>query len=185
MTKLFQKTNTSITILPMRSDQKSHSPSILPFVFTAALIFGSFYYLVIAMNTKDPLWFWPVFNQTPVEIRIYCYGIRSALYKDEVAFNIINNAMNESLTGMKRFDGLTMSRDTFNEYQSSEEMMTLHLVYSEPFRIHTNNYHFSGVTDLVVPLVGRHANRNPIFSLNSGYTGVGSLHVGFDGSAAL
>jgi hypothetical protein len=55
-------------------------------------------------------------------------------------------------------------------------MMILELHYAEPQRIHSFSPFFSNFSTLLIPLDGRHAEKNLIFSLVRGKPSGGSFH---------
>jgi hypothetical protein len=158
-------------------EAKPSSPSVLKAGISGVVIVGLFLFAVIAMNTGDLLWFWPGFKEVPVGMIVHCYGTDVEVKPGQFAFEQVNNAVNISLTGNKRWDQLSMSDVTYQEYQTSSSMMVIELHYDPPVTIHSQYAFFKGVNWLIIPLDGRHAETNPIFGREGSYTDPGSYHV--------
>jgi hypothetical protein len=158
-------------------EAKPHQSSCLKAVLIGAVIFGGLLFMVTAMNTGDLLWFWPVFKEVPVDITVHCYGKDVQVNPGQPAFEVVNGAVNSSLTGVKRWDDLSMSNVTYQEYQTSPTMMVIELSYDPPARIHSQYAFFKNVNKLIIPLDGRHALANPIFGRTGEFTNSGSYHV--------
>jgi hypothetical protein len=158
-------------------EAKPHSSSCLKAVLIGMVIFGGMLFLITAMNTGDLLWFWPGFKEVPVDIIVHCYGKNVEITPGQPAFEVVNNAVNRSLTGVKRWDDTSMSDGTYQEYQTSPTMMVIELIYDPPVTIHSQYAFFKDVNRLVIPLDGRHASTNAVFGRTSGFTNSGSYHV--------
>jgi len=159
-------------------EAKPSSPSILKAALIGIVIFAGLLFMITAMNTEDLLWFWPVFKEVPVDIIVHCYGTDVEIQPGQPAFEQVNNAVNRSLTGTKRWDDLSMSDVTYQDYQTSPTMMTIELVYDPPVSIHSQYAFFKDVNRLIIPLDGRHATANAVFGRTGGFTNSGSYHVG-------
>ena len=85
--------------------------------------------------------------------------------------------MNETMSGRKRWDPLSMSEKTYWEYSSSPQMIALEFFYREPVRVHSSYKFFSSVNNLIIPLEGRHSQTNAVFGQNDGVPAGGSLHI--------
>jgi hypothetical protein len=134
-------------------------------------------YLIIAMNTGDLLWVSPVFNYQPQTLTVHCFGEDVYLENNTADFEAVVDLVNSSLTGRKRWDSLTMSDVTYQEYQSHPQMMVVELTYPEPIRVHSRYKFFSNVDRIIIPLVGRHAQTNAVFGRRNQYPAAGSFHV--------
>ncbi len=154
-----------------------NSPSLFKAGIAGVVIFGFVVFAVISMNTGDILWFWPVFNEIPVGITVNCYGQDVEVQPGTPAFVAINNAVNSSLYGVKRWDETSMSDTTFQEYKTSSADMILQLHYSPPVMIHSQYAFMKSVDWLVIPLVGRHADANAVFGIEGKYIDPGSYHI--------
>ena len=134
-------------------------------------------YLVIALNTGDLLWASPVFSYQPQTISIHCFGEDVYLERDSADFVALTELVNQSLTGRKRWDSLSLSEETFQDYQSHPKMMVVELTYSDPIRVHSRYKFFSNVDRIIIPLVGRHAQTKAIFGRNNEFPVAGSFRV--------
>ena len=143
----------------------------------AVMILIPLIYLIIALNTGDLLWASPVFNYQPQTITIHCFGEDVYLEYNTSEFDEMVGLVNGSLTGRKRWDSLSISDATYQEYQSHPQMMVVELTYPKPIRMHSRYKFFSSVDRLIIPLVGRHAQTNAIFGRRSEYPAPGSFHV--------
>jgi len=143
----------------------------------AITIFVVIVFAIITMNTGDILWFWPVFDGTPQQMLIHCYGEDIIVKPEHPSFDVINEVVNTSLSGEKRWDSLSMSDITYEDYQTSPTMMVLELEYIPPERVHSVYKFFKNFTTLIIPLDGRHASFNTVFGRLGGYTLAGSMHV--------
>lgn len=153
------------------------SPSLLKAGLTGVVIFGVIVFAVISLNTGDILWFWPVFNATPVEILVHCYGTDVDVNPGSAAFEAIYTAVNSSLTGVKRWDQTSMSDTTYMEYKTSPDMLVIELHYDPPVTIHSQYAYMKSVNWLVIPLVGRHAESGAVFGIEGGYIDPGSYYI--------
>jgi len=158
-------------------EAKPNSPSLLKAGISGVVIFGLVVFAVIAMNTGDILWFWPVFNQTPVGILVNCYGTSVEVQPGTSAFVALNAVVNSSLTGVKRWDQTSMSDITYQEYKTSSSVMVLELHYNPPVMVHSQYAFMKSVNWLVIPLVGRHASTNAVFGIEGSYIDPGSYHI--------
>lgn len=143
----------------------------------AVIILVPLIYLIIALNTGDLLWASPVFNFQPQTIAIHCFGEDEYLEAGTENFVSMTNLVNQNLSGRKRWDSVTISDETYQDYQSHPQMMVVELTYPEPIRVHSRYKFFSNVDRLIIPLVGRHAQTNAIFGRRLGFPAAGSFHV--------
>lgn len=158
------------------TEPKPNAPKFLDMAIVTGVLVAAFVYFVISLNTRDMLWFWPTFDEVPRKIGVYCYG-NEVEVPPGAGFEAITQAVNEALSGSKRWDQMTMSDETYQDYQQSPQMMTLKLVYDPAVRIHSFYSFYKNVNQLLIPLDGRHANTNAVFGRVGEYTEAGSLHV--------
>ena len=144
-------------------------------VITVPLI-AVMFVLIIAFNTGDMLWFYPVFDEIPVGITLRCNGETTEIRPGDPAFAAVNNAVNEVITSTKRWDDLSLSDVTWEEYQTSDEVVVLILAYDPPVRIHSSYKFMKRIDTIVIPLVGRHAQDNTLFGRMGDYIAAGSFH---------
>jgi hypothetical protein len=144
----------------------------------AVLFLVPLIYLIIALNTGDLLWASPVFSYQPQTIVIHCFGEDVYLESGTTDFDSLTELVNQNISGRKRWDSLTMSDSTYLDYQSDPQMMVVELSYSEPIRVHSRYKFYSNVKQIIIPLVGRHAQRNAVFGRHGDLPVPGSFHVG-------
>lgn len=92
-------------------------------------------------------------------------------------FSSLVEIVNQTLSGRKRWDSLTMSAETYREYQTDPDMMVVELAYPAPIRVHSRYKYFSNVDKIIIPLVGRHAQTNAVFGRRFDLPAAGSFHV--------
>ena len=157
-------------------EQQRQSPSLLPMIGISVVIFVSVTFLIIALNTGDILWFWPIFEETPQSIVVHCYGTKITLEPGTPEFEAVNEAVNHTLTGKNRWDELSMSKATYVEYQTSPAVFVVELPYDPPVGIHSWYKFYKQFDLLVIPLDGRHASSNSVFGRMRGQMIPGSMH---------
>jgi len=143
----------------------------------AVLVLAPLIYGIIALNTGDPLWVSPVFSAEPGAIVIHCYGNDVPLEPGTPDFNALTDLVNESLSGRKRWDPLSLSEATYQDYRNSPQMIALELFYASPLRVHSQYKYFSNVDAIIIPLEGRHALSMAIFGRRGELPAAGSFHV--------
>lgn len=134
-------------------------------------------YGIIALNTGDWLWISPVFDYQPRSIVVYCFGHEVMIAPGSEQFTTLVELVNQTLSGRKRWDSLTMSDETYREYQTRPDMMVVELAYPAPIRVHSRYKYFSNVDKIIIPLVGRHAQTNAVFGRRFDFPAGGSFHV--------
>jgi len=154
-----------------------NEPSFRNLIIIVLIVLVLVVYAIIAFATGDWLWFSSNFVETPNSIVLHCYGETTDIDPGSFHFSKLKEIMNESLSGGKRWDPLTMSEDTYAEYQTNPQMIVVEFFYPEPVRVHTSYKFFSNVDNLVVPLEGRHSNTNAVFGQVNGIPTAGSLHI--------
>ena len=157
--------------------QERRTPSIWQFLLSTGVVVVILVYGMITINTGDPRWFQRSFSEQPAAITLYCYGNAVEVPQQSAAFQRITQLFNEALSGPKRWDSLSLSEVTFQDYHTHPRMVALELRYAPPVRIHSTVKYFSSVELLIMPLVGRHAETNAIFGRNLGYPIAGSFHI--------
>ncbi|MGW8225304.1 MAG: hypothetical protein ACWGOY_06210 [Anaerolineales bacterium] len=134
-------------------------------------------YAIISFATGDWLWFSSNFRETPKAIVLHCYGETIDIDPGSFDFSKFKQIMNESMSGRKRWDPLSMSEETYQEYQTSAQMVVLEFFYPQPVRVHSSYKYYSYVDNLVIPLEGRHSQTNAVFGQANGIPTGGSLHI--------
>lgn len=154
-----------------------NNPSILNLIIIVVPVVAVVVYLMIAFATGDWFWFSPNFRETPNAIVLHCYGETTNLEPASFEYSKLKQIMNESMSGRKRWDSLTMSEATYQEYQTNPRMVVLEFFYPEPVRVHSSYKFYSSVDNLVIPIEGRHAQTNAVFGQANGIPTGGSLHI--------
>lgn len=143
----------------------------------AILVIVPLVYLIIALNTGDLLWASPVFDAQPESITIHCFGRDTVLEPGSGHFTALTETVNKLLSGRKRWDSLSISDETYQDYQNHPDMMVLEFVYPEVMRVHSPYKFFSNVDRIIIPLVGRHAQTNAVFGRWLENPAAGSFHI--------
>ncbi len=157
--------------------EQNNQPSLKNLAVMAVVFVSIAFFGILSLSTGDVLWFWPMFNEQPGSITVFCYGETVTLQPGQSQFSELTGAFNQSLSGYKNWDSLSLSDETWADYQSHEEMLVLVFHYAQPVRVHSLYKYFSSVDTLIVPLVGRHAQTNAVFGMADGLPGSGSLHM--------
>jgi hypothetical protein len=151
--------------------------SVLGFLLTIVLVVAGFVYLLKTAYSSDPLWFWPRFEEMPVQVVIQCHGRTNMLEGTSPDAKNIAALVNQQISGKKRFDPLSLTEATYTHYQTDPGVVTLELLYAEPVRIHMATMHFTNITSLLIPLEGRYANTAIVFGLIDRRPAGGSIHM--------
>lgn len=154
-----------------------NDPSIKSLLLIVVIVLVVAFYAMVSFGTGDWLWFNPRFSETPNAILIHCYGQDVNVQPGSTQFELLTRVVNESLSGTKRWDELTMSNATYEDYRTDANMKVLELRYPGPVRVHSNYKYFSNVDKLVIPLEGRHAQTNAVFGQSGDNPSAGSLHI--------
>jgi hypothetical protein len=143
----------------------------------AILVIVPLVYFIIALNTGDLLWASPTFTAQPASIDIHCFGKDVVLEPGSEHFSALNEIVNDSLSGRKRWDSLSLSDETYQDYREHPDMMVVELAYPDAMRVHSPYKFFSNVDRILIPLVGRHAQTNAVFGLWLDRPAAGSFHI--------
>jgi hypothetical protein len=154
------------------------TPSLTKFAGLAILVLLPLIYGIIALNTGDLLWISPVFNARPQAVVIHCFGTDMPLEPGSKPFRELTEIFNRLLSGRKRWDSLSLSSATYQDYQTHPQMMALELFYAPAVRVHSPYKFFSKVDSIIIPLQGRHAQTNAIFGRYHNLPVAGSFHIG-------
>lgn len=152
-------------------------PSVRNLVIIVVIVIALSIYAIISFATGDWLWFSSSFRETPTAVVLHCRGETVSFDQGSFHFSKLTRIMNDSMSGRKRWDPLTMSEETYNEYTTSPQMIALEFFYREPIRVHSSYKFYSSVNNLVIPLEGRHSQTNAVFGQNDGVPAGGSLHI--------
>lgn len=139
------------------------------------LIIAGLIYLVIWINTGDALWFLPHVADRAIRIVLYDAGRSVVIEPGSPGFEAINAAVNEVLSrrlGYRREFGL--SDATRERYYTRDRV--IEVFYARPIKLHSP-YRIGKPTSLLIPLEGRHADQNVIFTGANGVYWPGALTV--------
>ena len=161
----------------MYEQSQKQLPSIWGLVRTTFIILVVIVYLMMTLNTGDALWFWTTFEETPSAIKMYCYGEEKDLTPGSKEFTDLTAIFNENFSGYKNWDSLSMSENTWADYQVNDQFATLVMEYPQPVRVHSIYKYFSHVDRLVIPLDGRHSQSLAVFGMNGDIPGSGAMHI--------
>jgi hypothetical protein len=164
-------------------ETRRNTPSILSFVLVMILVVAVIYYLVITINTGDAQWFRSDFEAKAQEIVVHCFGEDVILTPTDVHYSAFTELVNAAISQEKRWDPLSLSEQTYADYQTHPKMMTVELRFMPAVRIHSDKKYFSVVDTLIIPLEGRHAQYNTVFGRNDDNPAAGSFHL--ESTAAL
>ena len=153
------------------------SPSVLNLVLIVIVISAAVDYVLISLDTQDWIWFSNRFAETPNRVIVQCYGKSINLDRGSNHFSALTEILNEIISGQKRYDPLSMSLETYQDYQHSSGMITIEFFYPAALRVNSGIQTYSSVDNLVVLLEGWHAQTNAILGQNQGVPMAGSLHV--------
>jgi hypothetical protein len=153
------------------------NPSVLNLVLIVIFIIAIVVYAIISLSTGDWMWFSNRFAETPNGVIVHCFGNSIEFDPGSYHFGALAEIMNETMSGQKRYDPLSMSLETYQDYQQHPGMVTIEFFYPAAIRVHSGYKFFSSVDNLVVPLEGRHAQTKAVFGQNQGVPTAGSLHV--------
>jgi hypothetical protein len=152
-------------------------PSVINVVLITVLLLAIALYVIISLGTGDWTWWNPRFSATPQTMVVYCYGQKIKVDPRSYPFKALTEAVNDTLSGRKRWDQLSLSQATYQDYQSDPSALVVELFYAEPLRVHSDYKFFSNVDDLIIPIDGHYASTNAVFGQNQGVPAAGSLHV--------
>lgn len=161
----------------MYSYEEKKQPSIINLVLIVITIMFIMGFSVLALMTGDPLWFVSEFNLQPNAIEVLCYGEGVTINPSSPQFASLSAMFNENFSQTKNWDSLTMSDETWAEYQTGNATMTLVLSYPETFRVHSTYKYFSNIDTLIIPLDGRHSGSNAVFGLAGDLPSSGAFHI--------
>lgn len=156
---------------------KINQPSILKLFLTTGILIFSLFYFVVTVSTSDPLWFYLSFEHTSYEIVLNCFGEEIFIPGGSDDHKQLTAFYNKQLSGIKRWDQLTLSDETREYYSNSDDVVIVEFRYSPNARIHSAYSFFKNVDTLISPLVGRHSKTNPVFGATRGISTSGSFHV--------
>lgn len=151
---------------------KIHQP-ILMLVGAGLFLF----WLINTLNTGNALWFLPIQPvYEPSRIIVRQYGTAVTLRKGDPHYEQLSNALNETFSGFSNTDlvNIGLSEETLRRY--SEEELVLEAYYADEVQFNTS-VRMNGVTQLLLPIDGTHADKNYLFFGQNGSWRVGAMVV--------
>jgi hypothetical protein len=133
---------------------------------------------VNVLNTGNPWWFLSATQPTyqPSRIVLHHYGTAVTLRPGDEHYAEISAGLNEALSRFRNKDliSLGLSQETLRRYQ--EEQFVLEAYYSQPIRFNTP-VRMQRVTQLLIPIDGRHANVGYFFMGDNGRWLAGAMQM--------
>ena len=146
--------------------------ALITVLFIVAMI-----YLTTTFGSRDPLWFWSKFDEQPAVIVAHCGGRAMVLQPGNAVFADFVTEFNRLISSTKRWDSLSLSEETENDYATNAAWVMVELKYSPPIRVHSQYPYFTNTDKLIVPLVGRHADSAAVFSKIKAVAESGAFHL--------
>jgi len=134
-------------------------------------------YAVLGFLNHDLLWFWPLFDQQPAQINLYCRGNEVVIQQDSPHFQPVVNLVNQQIAADKfnTSDGLSLA--AYQQLLDDPESITLEFRYATPIRIHSPLTTFSDVDTIVLPIHGPQVDQAIIYALKDGQPSSGALRL--------
>ena len=113
------------------------------------------YYGMVALTSRDPLWFLGRFEDQPARIIVYHDGQRTDLQPGDEGFDELASAVQESLAaGFRGLTNIGLSEPSLQD--AYRQSVTLEVFFARPVALHT--FFFTGrVTQMLFPITGRHS----------------------------
>ena len=118
------------------------------------VIVAGLLYLVVSLNTQDFGWFLTKFSTPASGIIVNCYGERIELDPLTAAFQQIDMEAQTSMSSRKRWDQVTMSEVTEDNYRNGDTYVVVELQYDPPASFHSSKKFYKLFTRLYIPLDG-------------------------------
>jgi hypothetical protein len=132
-------------------------------------------YIVAALGSSDPLWFWPGFNARPDKIIIHRASQETILTPASPGYAELTEALRQTVPKIQGFyASLGLSEGTMQEYKSKD--LVVEVFYAQPISIHSP-FHFGRPDSLLIPLSGLHSESNVIFGGHEGKYWAGALRL--------
>jgi hypothetical protein len=139
-------------------------------VVIVLIIFG-----IGTLTNGDPLWFLPIFDETPQQIVVYTGGCSVTLSNGQPGFDELTNAVNQTLPQVEGFNStFGVSLDSLKEYRQKERM--LEIFYAKPVTVHAP-YRFGHPDTILIPLSGYLAETRSVFGGKAGDYWAGALRL--------
>jgi hypothetical protein len=148
-------------------------PRVAPFLGVTITILLLLFYGVLAIATRDPLWFWPRFDARPERMVITYHGRELTVEPSHPRYERLVQVLNRTLSGVDRWEDLGLSTASLAEYRAGQGVI-IEAFYPRPQRIHSR-FAFGTFRHLLLPLEGTHAHRRVVFAGSEGTFRSGAL----------
>lgn len=144
-------------------------------LLTGAVIIGGLIYLIVWISTGDLLWFLPGVADRAEQIILHDAGRTTVIGPDSPGYEAINAAINQVLSSRLGYQPQFGLSDATRERYYSQDRV-IEVFYAEPIKLHSP-YRIGKPTSLLIPLEGRHADQNIVFTGAGGEYWPGVLTV--------
>lgn len=129
------------------------------------LVFALLGYGVVALGTGDPLWVLQKATGAPTEIIVYLEGEQHVIRAGDPGFDDLSYALQTTLSETRGYNQfLGISDQTLADYR--QVYWAVEARYSDPLVLHSQ-YRFGNPRQALIPLSGRHADRQVVFLGNN------------------
>lgn len=129
----------------------------------AAIVIGFLivaFYVIAAASNRDPLWFYPVFDEVPLAVNVYRQGKTVTLTPYDPGFDSLVAAINAEIPHHAGyFESLAVSPEQMRFFR--ERGYAVEMIYARPVQVHTR-YYFPAAPRLLVALDGPYNYLNAI-----------------------
>ncbi|MEM7332541.1 MAG: hypothetical protein AAF490_10645 [Chloroflexota bacterium] len=144
-------------------------------ILAGAVLF--IFWLINSFNTGNMLWFLPIQPEyEPSRIIIRHEGTAVTIQRGDPEYEMLSDALNETYSAFSNTDliSIGLSDETLRRY--NEEETVIESYYANDIQFNTS-VRMNGVTQLLMPIEGTHADRNYVFFGQSGVWRVGAFVV--------
>lgn len=141
------------------------------------VVVGGAWWLITTMSTGNPLWFSPVQpDYTPERLVIYHEGELETLVPGDTGFEEVSVALHEILSAFRSRDLISVGISDNTRQAYRETGVVVEAYYPEDIAFNLP-VRFSGVDALLIPVLGRHSEREYVFIGRNGEFVGGALQV--------
>lgn len=141
------------------------------------VVAGGIWWLITTVTTGNPLWFTRVQpDYTPERIVVYHQGQQTTLLPTDAGFSEMTNALQEILSSFRTRDLVSVGLSESTRAAYREDGVVVEAYYPEEIRFNLP-VRFTQVDALLVPVVGRHSEREYVFIGRNGEFVGGALQV--------
>jgi hypothetical protein len=141
--------------------QQQAQVNIKDLVLVLIAFVAGVFYLFGALANDDPLWFLPIFDETPARIILYQDGCHSELTAGKPGFVELTAAINQSLSQVDGYEpGFGLSPETLKEFVQSGR--AIQITFPRRVKIHIA-YRFGSPDTLFIPLGGPLGEARAVF----------------------